>query len=363
MKMSGNMKRFTALVLTVLLVALMLTGCSSRQCVSCGRSFRSGGYKTGSGYVCDDCYQLSGAVMGSAQRNTSSGVWVAIVVMVFVVVLAATSGVVYIVLRQKLEQKRPAPRRSQPQPTVRRSQPQPPVRRSEPLRPAPRQSPPAPAQQGSFWVCPNDRSRNTGRFCVACGAPRPTVTPPRAAGTPASPRTNPARTANPAARPQPDSPAYNRPQTAPAAPKYREPANPIFDFEEAAVEPVRNPVQPEPAVRPQPPAAPAQPKTPARPPVTPQAAPNAPQSESLPNIPAKPATVPTAPAAPVIPAPPVQMQQPPVPAKPAAPVTPPPALPARKGFRTAYVRPAEPAGQEETDLLSEIMKSSQESEQ
>lgn len=356
MRMSGNMKRLSALALTLLLVALMLAGCSSRQCVSCGRSFRSGGYKTGSGYVCDDCYQLSGAVMGSAPRGTSSGVWVAIVVMVFVAVLAATSGVVYIVLRQKLEQKRPAPRRSQPQSPVRRGQPQPPVRRSEPPRPAPRQSPPAPAQQGGFWICPNDRSRNTGRFCVACGAPRPTVTPPRAAGTPASPRTNPARPVNPAARPQPDSPAYNRPQTAPAAPKYREPANPIFDFDEAAVEPVRNPVQPEPAVRPQPAAVPAQPKTPARPPVTPQAVPNAPQSENLPNIPATPAAVP------VIPAPPVQTQQPPVPAKPAAPVTLSPAVSAKKGFRTAYVRPTEPAGQEETDLLSEIMKSGQESE-
>ncbi len=348
MRMSGNMKRFTALVLTVFMLTLTLTGCSSKQCVSCGRSFRSGGYKTGLGYVCDACYQSAGAVMGSTPRGTSSGVWVAIVVMVFVVVLAATSGVVYIILRQKLAQKKPAPRRSQPQP---------PVRRSEPPRPAPRQSPPAPAQQGSFWICPNDRSRNTGRFCVACGAPRPAVTPPRPAGTPASPRTNPARPANSAARPQPDSPAYNRPQTAPAAPKYREPANPIFDFDEAAVEPARNPVQPEPAVRPQPPAVSAQPKTPARPPVTPQAVPNAPQSGNLPNIPAKPA------AAPVIPAPPVQTQQPPVPAKPAAPVTPPPALPAKKGFRTAYVRPAEPAGREETDLLSEIMKSSQESEQ
>ncbi len=345
MRMSGNMKRLTAFALTVLLVALMLAGCSSKQCVSCGRSFRSGGYKTGMGYVCDDCYQSSGAVMGSAHRSTSSGVWVAIVVMVFVVVLSATSGVVYIVLRQKLEQQKPAPRRGQPRP---------PVRRSEPPRAAPRQSPPAPAQQGSFWVCPNDRSRNTGRYCVACGAPRPTVTPPRAAGTPASPRTNPARPANPAARPQPNSPVYNRPQAAPAAPKYREPENPIFDFDEAVVEPVRDPVKPDPAVRPQPTAAPIQPKTPARPPVNPPEAQNAPQSRVAPAIPEKPTAVPAAPAAPVIPTSPAEPEHnPAVPVKPAAPVTP----PAKKGFRTAYVRPAEPAGQEETDLLSEILKS------
>lgn len=363
MRMSGNMKRFTALVLTVLLVALLLAGCSSKRCVSCGRSFRSGGYKTGTGYVCDDCYQMSGAVMGSTQRSTSSGVWVAIVVMVFVVVLAATSGVVYIVLRQKLEQEKPAPRRSQPRPPVRRSQPQPPDRRSEPPRAAPRQSPSAPAQQGSFWVCPNDRSRNTGRFCVACGAPRPAVTPPRNVGNPASSRTNPTRPANPAARPQPSSPVYNRPQAAPAAPKYREPENPIFDFDEAVVEPVRNPVKPEPAVRPQPAAAPAQPKMPARPPVIPEEAFNAPQSGVVPIIPEKPVVTPAAPVAPVISAPTVQTQKnPPIPEKPAAPVTPPPAVPAKKGFRTAYVRPAEPAGQEETDLLSEMMKSGQESE-
>lgn len=355
MRISGNLKRLTALVLTVLLVALMLAGCSSKQCVSCGKSFRSGGYKTGMGYVCDDCYQLSGAVIGSTPRSTSSGVWVAIVVMVFVVVLAATSGVVYIVLRQKLEQEKPVSRRTPPQP---------PVRRSEPPRAAPRQSPPAPAQQGGFWICPNDRSRNTGRFCVACGAPRPTVTPPRASGTPASPRTNPARPANPAARPQPNSPVHSRPQAAPAAPRYREPENPIFDFDEAPVEPLQNPVKPDPAVRPQPAAAPAQPKMPARPPMNPPEAQNAPQGRDSSAIPAKPAAAPAAPAAPVIPAPPVQTQKnPPVPERPVAPVTPPPAATAKKGFRTAYVRPAEPAGQEETGLLSEIMKSGQESEQ
>lgn len=351
MRINGNMKRLTALVLTVFLVALMLAGCSSKQCVSCGRSFRGGGYKTGMGYVCDECYQSANAVMGSVQRSTSSGAWIAIVVMVFVVVLSATSGVVYIVLRQKLEQRKPVTRRSQPQP---------PVRRSEPPRPAPRQSPPAPAQQGGFWVCPNDRSRNTGRFCVACGAPRPTVTPPRAAGAPASPRTNPARPANPAVRPQTNSPAHNRPQAAPAVPKYREQENLIFDFDEAAAKPLPDPVNPEPAVRPQPPAAPAQPETPVRPPVNSPEAQNAPQSRTPPAIAGKPA----APAVSVIPAPPVKPESdPPVSAKTAAPVTPPPAVPAKKGFRTAYVRPAEPAGQEETNLLSEIMKSGQESEQ
>lgn len=356
MRMSGNMKRATALVLTVLLAALMLAGCSSKQCVSCGRSFRGGGYKTGMGYVCDDCYQSSGAVMGSAHRNTSSGVWVAIVVMVFVVVLSATSGVVYIVLRQKLEQRKPVPRRSQLQPPVRRTEPPRPTPRQSP--PVPRQSPPAPAQQGSSWICSNDRSRNTGRFCVACGAPRPAVTPPRAAGTPASPRTNPARPANPAARPQPASPAYNRPQAAPAAPKYREPANPIFNFDEAAVEPVHNPIQPEPAFRPRPAAALAQPEMPVRPSVNPVETQNAPQSRGVPIIPEKPITVSAAPATPVIPVSPVQPENnPPVPEKPAAPVTPPPVAPAKKGFRTAYVRPAEPAEQEETNLLSEIIKS------
>lgn len=349
MRMSGNMKRLTAFVLTVLLVALMLAGCSSKQCVSCGKSFRSGGYKTGMGYVCDDCYQLSGAVMGSAPRGTSSGVWVAIVVMVFVVVLAATSGVVYIILRQRLEQKKPAPRRSQPQP---------PVRRSQPPKAVPRQSAPPSAQQGSFWICPNDRSRNTGRFCVVCGAPRPAVTPPRAASTPASPRANPTGPADPAARPQPVSPAYNRSQAAPAAPRYREPANPIFNFDEAVVEPSRNPVRPDSAVPPQPAAAPAQPKPTVRPPVNPLETQNIPQNGAPTTIPAQPAAATVTPAAPVVPVPPMQTQnKPALSGKPAAPVTPPPAVPAKKGFRTAYVRPAEPTGQEDTNLLSEIMKS------
>lgn len=342
MRISG-MKKCAVLVLTVLLAALMLAGCSSKQCISCGKSFRSGGYKTAMGYVCDDCYQLSGAVVSSASSGVSTGAWVAIVVMVFVVVLAATSGVVYVVLRQKLEQQKPAPRHSQPQPSI---------RRSEPPRMAPRQSPPVSAQQGGIWICPNDRSRNTGRFCVACGAPRPTVTPPRAAGTEALPRTNPARPANPAVQSQPNFPAQNRPQTSPAASK---PGNPIFDFDEAVVQPVRNPAKAGSATRPQPVVAPA--KIPAKPPANPQEAQNALQGRISSVIPAQPAA-PEKTTAPAVPVPPVQPQKnAPVPEEHVAPVTSPPAGSVKKGFHTAYVRPAESEGQEETDLISEILKS------
>ena len=181
-----KMKKLSALLLVLLLLAAVLAGCGSKKCVWCGKSFSGAGHDTGSGYVCDDCYySLSGGSASSSGSNT--GVWIAVTVMVFIAVFSATSGVVYLVLQKLLPPEKAAPksRRSQdydyddfqsPKPVAPRPTGSPQAR---PVNSAPRSS----AENG-MWICPRDKSRNSGPYCTVCGSNRPTAPRPV--------RTNPA---------------------------------------------------------------------------------------------------------------------------------------------------------------------------
>lgn len=181
-----KMKKLSALLLVLLLLAAVLAGCGSKKCVWCGKSFSGAGHDTGSGYVCDDCYySLSGGSASSSGSNT--GVWIAVTVMVFIAVFSATSGVVYLVLQKLLppEKATPKSRRSQdydyddfqsPKPVAPRPTGSPQAR---PVNSAPRSS----AENG-MWICPRDKSRNSGPYCSVCGSNRPTAPRPV--------RTNPA---------------------------------------------------------------------------------------------------------------------------------------------------------------------------
>lgn len=182
-----KIKKNVVLLLTVLLLASMLAGCSSRQCVSCGKSFTGSGHDTGAGIVCDDCFQtLSG---GTSAKN-NNGVWIAITVMVFVAVFSATSGVVYLVLQKVLPPESNTSHRHRtqeydyddfqtPKPTPHR-----PV-----SNPAPR-----PSGTGGVWICPRDKNRNSGPYCAVCGAGRPAMAQrPQAARQAMREAPNPAR--------------------------------------------------------------------------------------------------------------------------------------------------------------------------
>lgn len=207
-----RIRKITALFLAVLMLAALLAGCSSKQCVWCGKTIRGSGYSTGAGYVCEDCYSsLSGVSAGTAVRSGSNaGVWIAVIVMVFIAVFAATSGVVYLVLQKVLPPERPAGRSRRVQeeepPRPRRA----PVEDFEAPRPrrntaesyaAPRQTnqtPPRPTANG-VWVCPRDKSRNTGPYCAVCGANRPVA--PRPAQRPGAVPQQSVSQQNPAPRP------------------------------------------------------------------------------------------------------------------------------------------------------------------
>ena len=156
-----KMKKLSALLLVLLLLAAVLAGCGSKKCVWCGKSFSGAGHDTGSGYVCDDCYySLSGGSASSSGSNT--GVWIAVTVMVFIAVFSATSGIVYLVLQKLLPPEKPAPRRR--------------VETDEDDFETPRSAAPAaPRAEGGVWICPRDKSRNTGPYCAVCGGYRPTA--------------------------------------------------------------------------------------------------------------------------------------------------------------------------------------------
>ena len=173
-------KQFAAALLVLLLLAALLAGCGSKKCVWCGKSFSGAGHDTGSGYVCDDCYaSLSGGSPASSGSNT--GIWIAVTVMVFIAVFSATSGVVYLVLQKLLPPEKPSKRTrsiqddyedfeaTQPAPARPAANPQ-----ARPVSGAPRGN----AANGT-WICPRDKSRNTGPYCTVCGADRPAA--PRAA--------------------------------------------------------------------------------------------------------------------------------------------------------------------------------------
>lgn len=185
-------KKMTALLLAVLLLASLLAGCGSKQCVWCGKTVRGSGHNTDAGFVCDDCYRsLSGVNSAASGSGSNSGVWIAVIVMVFIAVFSATSGIVYLVLQRVLpkENRRSPGARTpdyelndleSPGPAAPR-----PVNRSG-VRPS-----------GGLWVCARDGNRNTGPYCVVCGAKRPA--PPKSSGEIPAPQRSQAR---PSPRPQ-----------------------------------------------------------------------------------------------------------------------------------------------------------------
>ncbi len=203
-------RKIVALLLAALFLTVLLAGCSSKQCVWCGKSFRGAGHNTGAGYVCDDCYNSLSGVSSSALRGGSNtGVWIAVVVMVFIAVFSATSGVVYLVLQKKLPPKRPASRsRRVPEETMDMDDFEPTW--SSPARPV-NNTPPRP--YGGVWICPRDKTRNSGPYCSVCGSNRPSA--PRPAGNNSAP--GQARPQTPVSRPQ--SPADVRRSERVAAPQ------------------------------------------------------------------------------------------------------------------------------------------------
>lgn len=227
-------KKITALLLAVLLLASLLAGCGSKQCVWCGKTIRGSGHNTDAGYVCDDCYSsLSGVSSAASGSSSNTGVWIAVIVMVFIAVFSATSGVVYLVLQRVLPPEKPRSRVVRT-PDYDYDDFEPAV----PSNPRP-VSTPAPRNAGGMWVCARDGSRNTGPYCTVCGAKRPAA--PRPSGeTPASQRGS---TTGQQARPQ----TY-RPQSAPGANQQAPRPRTSYETEETAGYPWQTPpVQQQPA--------------------------------------------------------------------------------------------------------------------
>lgn len=227
-------KKIAALLLAVLLLASLLAGCGSKQCVWCGKTIRGSGHNTDAGYVCDDCYSsLSGVSSATSGSSSNTGVWIAVIVMVFIAVFSATSGVVYLVLQRVLPPEKPRSR------VVRT--PDYDYDDFEPAAPSnPRPvSTSAPRNAGGMWVCARDGSRNTGPYCTVCGAKRPAA--PRPSGeTPASQR---GPVASQQARPQ-----SSRPQSDPGANQQAPRPRTSYDTEETAGYPRQTPpVQQQPA--------------------------------------------------------------------------------------------------------------------
>lgn len=100
--------------------------------------------------------------------GSNTGVWIAIIVMVFIAVFAATSGVVYLVLQKVLPPEEEQPHAARP--AQHRSEEIDDVGRRPLLRPTAQT---AVQNRGGEWICPRDHSRNTGPYCIACGASRP----------------------------------------------------------------------------------------------------------------------------------------------------------------------------------------------
>ena len=194
-----NTKKYAALLLAALLLPVMLTGCS------------------GSG--------------------SNTGVWIAVIVMVFIAVFSATSGIVYLVLQKVLPPEKPAARTRRPRAyssddfdsttTVHG------MDRARPVYTANNTAPRTTPTSNGVWVCPRDKSRNTGPYCTVCGGNRPAA--PRPAARPAGEGTASQRPARPQATPTvnqqtvrpysaPDMANQQRGSQQPAAPVYRNPA-------------------------------------------------------------------------------------------------------------------------------------------
>lgn len=228
--MMKNGRKIAALLACVLLLGVLLSACGGNKCSLCGKSIRGAGHSTSAGLLCDDCYNSFSGLGTAATRSTNTGVWIAITVMVFVAVFAATSGVVYLVLQKLLPPDaapgRPARRmprkddyddipvrRSAPRPAAPAQRPASPNRAAAPSRPAAAPNrPAAPRAYTGEWVCPRDRSRNSGPYCTLCGAPRPQA--PRPAAPRPAANGGAQRPAQPAARPvQPaPQPVQRQPQ-------------------------------------------------------------------------------------------------------------------------------------------------------
>lgn len=219
-------KKIAALLLAVLLLVSLLAGCGSKQCVWCSKTIRGSGHNTDAGYVCDDCYRsLSGVSTAASGGNSNAGVWIAVIVMVFIAVFSATSGVVYLVLQRLLPKQKPRSRVIQT--------PDYDYDDYEPVVPSTPRSVNTTdfRMTGDMWICARDGSRNAGPYCTVCGAKRPA--PPRPAGETTAAQRGPVQ-----AKPQTPQPrtsydnqetvGYPRqtppvPQRQPAAPAFREP--------------------------------------------------------------------------------------------------------------------------------------------
>ena len=224
-----NGRKIAALLACVLLLGVLLSACGGNKCSLCGKSIRGAGHSTSAGLLCDDCYNSFSGLGTTAMRSTNTGVWIAITVMVFVAVFAATSGVVYLVLQKLLPPDTAAPspsRRRVPQeeeyddvlrpalpvqrPAAHTQRPTASSRPTAPNRPtAPANRPAAQRGYTGEWVCPRDHSRNSGPYCTLCGAPRPQAPRPASAARPVT-NDSAQRPARPAT--QPPQPA---PQPAP----------------------------------------------------------------------------------------------------------------------------------------------------
>ena len=220
-------RKMTALLLVLLLLTMVLCACGGTKCSICGKTIRGQSYNTAAGVICESCY-LSGAALGASSGRSNTGVWIAITVMVFVAVFAATSGVVYLVLQKVLppEDSKPhAARRSTPREEVyddisaRRPIPRPaaPAQNRPPVQNRPAASPSRPTVPHSptgEWVCPRDRNRNSGPYCTVCGSPRPQAPKP-AAPRPAAGTATMQRPAQ-SVQQRPAQPVQQRPSAQPA---------------------------------------------------------------------------------------------------------------------------------------------------
>ena len=141
---------------------------------------------------------LTGTLTGCSASGSNAGVWIAVIVMVFIAVFSATSGIVYLVLQRVLPPEKPKVRTRREYTSDAFEAPRPaaaPRRTPGAGGAAPRANPAA----GGVWICPRDKTRNTGPYCSVCGGNRP-----------AAPR--------PAARPTAETPAAQRPVRAQGTP-------------------------------------------------------------------------------------------------------------------------------------------------
>ena len=243
-----NGRKIAALLACVLLLGVLLSACGGNKCSLCGKSIRGAGHSTSAGLLCDDCYNSFSGLGTTATRSTNTGVWIAITVMVFVAVFAATSGVVYLVLQKLLPPDaapgRPARRvprkddyddipvrRSTPRPAAPAQRPASSNRAAAPNRPTAAASrPAAPRAYAGEWVCPRDRSRNSGPYCTLCGAPRPQAPRPAAprpaanggAQRPAQPAAQPMQPAPQPVQRQPQAQSFQPAPKAAPAPAWQE---------------------------------------------------------------------------------------------------------------------------------------------